>query len=288
MSLRMIMTVLLAAVATGTMVACPGETPAPVANQDPPKETESGAGETAADDGAAKKDPAAEDTPEARGRALLTKVVEACGGETLEAVTALSWKAVQSQVVAQTGGKVDSNVHGRVSFPKSMRQDVSNQTGSASHCLHGEKGWSESRGQVQGWDAQRVASWRQSLGLSTLPLLIDHKSLQVKEVEGLEQADGTYRGISVTRPGMGEVTFYINPKTFRVHRRKNNIVTGVGTIVSREEKLWDYRKVDGVWLPFSRTIEQDGRTTAIISVSEYKLNEKFVADLFDMPKAKTP
>ena len=61
-----------------------------------------------------------EESAEVRGRKLLDKVIEANGGAKLEAVTELTWFAMQSEVrgTGANAVKVDSNIHATLDVPR--------------------------------------------------------------------------------------------------------------------------------------------------------------------------
>lgn len=92
-----------------------------------------------------------------------------------------------------------------------------------------------------------------------------------------------YRVLRVWRGVDGPVDLYIDPDDLTINRRKSTVFQN-GKMVVREEKLWDYRDVDGVKLPYARSLYDDGVNTATITTIEYRLDPEIPAGFFDRPK----
>ena len=77
---------------------------------------------------------------------------------------------------------------------------------------------------------------------------------------------------------------WIDPDTKNIARRKTTLVSQ-GKRTVREEQLWDYRKVDGLVLPFSRKVFENGQQRVLMSITSYKLNEGYGDEVYAKPAA---
>lgn len=221
---------------------------------------------------------------EARGKELLAAAILGAGGEErVGKLKAIGWHAVESRVNAQ-GQLYQRRVRGRVTLPDKMRLDVTQPDNSVVvFCFNGKQVWRQFRGKIDLLPNQ-LAAMRESLMLSSMPLLAASKELKVREVMTPEGFPGDLRCLLINRKKMSTVLFGLDPKTFQLKRRRHTVISPQAPYV-RDEVLWDYRAVGGFRLPFARKLLKNGTKEAIIEVDSYKLNETYPATLFAVPKA---
>lgn len=219
-------------------------------------------------------------TPE--GKALIAKVIEATGGiEKLNALKNMTWKGSETRVTPQ--GVSERDINGLVTFPRALfRMDMTTQGQKFTFCITDRAGWQKSIRGVQDLNESVQKEFRASLRLSTTPLLRHHAELIVQELDRDVLAGREFRVLRAWRGEQGPVDFYIDPNTFLIHRKKLKVISQ-GTERVREEQLWDYRKVGDLTLPFSRTLFEDGKKTAIISIREYEFNRDLPKETFEKP-----
>ena len=224
--------------------------------------------------------------PELTARQLLAKVVEVSGGDKLKALKSLRWEAVESRVINEF--KLDRTILGRARFPEHMRIEVSFRDPNTRvdrtlvFALNGNNGWTKNGEQTSVWPPAQVNQQRGSLLCSTTPLLQVADQLQVKMLDKSILGATDYHRIEVRRDKLEPVILWIHPKDFTIRRRQSKTMRN-GQAVQHEEQLWDYRPVDGLLLPYSRKIFENGRETALFSINRYMLNEEYGDDIFAKP-----
>ena len=250
-----------------------------------------------AQDGGANQDPVGKgddkpkpDDSRVRGRKLLDEVIEAMGGaEALANLKTLRWRAVESRLLP-SGSLLERNILGRTVLPDRMRIDIDffdpgqRRLRKVTFCLDRDKGWQKVDADIKDMTSSIVAQQKSGLQIATTPLLKAHATLDVRELDASQLGTKTYRVLMVSKKDIGPVLFWIDPETKRIARRKTTLVSQ-GKRVVREEQLWDYRKVDGLMLPFSRKVFQDGEQLMLMSITSYKLNEGYGDEVYAKPAA---
>lgn len=213
------------------------------------------------------------------GRPLLDRVVAAAGGEALASLRSLSWSSTERN---NSGGQVtDRPVRAVVVFPDRMRVDY--PTRNFTVVLDRGKGWRSVGGEVVDMTAVEVEDFERSLQLATTPLLMNHEELQARELEPVKRLGVRMFTLEVTRPGVGTVTLYVDQESFLILEREHRQVTAQG-VLSRAERLQDYREVGGYQLPFRRLLSRDGEMSQRIDTHAYEIDPEIPDSTFRKPE----
>ncbi|MGE3166648.1 MAG: hypothetical protein AB7O52_17235 [Planctomycetota bacterium] len=228
--------------------------------------------------------PSAPDAPTetAAGRALLLEVVAACGGERLAALHTFRWKSRETRLLT-SGGVVERDVEGTLQLPEErFRMDFEQGAQKSYYVVTEKGGWQRSPTSLQDFTEALCTDFRRNLRTSTTPLLRAHAELVAQELPLEVLAGKEYRILRVWRGTDGPVDLFIDPDDLTISRRRSSVVVN-GQVVVREEKLWDYRVVDGLKLPFARSMYDDGKNVATITTIQYTLNVPIPEGHFDRP-----
>lgn len=213
------------------------------------------------------------------GRPLLDRVVAAAGGEALASLRSLSWHSTERN---NSGGQVtDRPVRAVVVFPDRMRVDY--PTRNFTVVLDRGKGWRSVGGEVVDMTAVEVEDFERSLQLATTPLLMNHADLLARELEPVKRLGVRMSTLEVTRPGVGTVTFFVDQETDLIVEREHRQVTAQG-VLSRAERLQDYRDVGGYQLPFRRLLSRDGEMSQRIDTHAYEIDPEVPDSTFRKPE----
>lgn len=103
-----------------------------------------------------------------------------------------------------------------------------------------------------------------------------------KGKETLEEVD--YHVIDQTFEDGEKITVYINAKNYLPYKSITTSIGPSGGEVEEETIMTDYREVEGMMVPFSLIIYQDGQEFVTMTVSEVKINTGLEDSLFKMDK----
>jgi len=93
-----------------------------------------------------------------------------------------------------------------------------------------------------------------------------------------------YHVIDQTFEDGEKITVYINAKTYLPYKSITTSIGPTGGEVEEETIMADYREVEGMMVPFSLMIYQDGQEFITMTVSEVKVNTGLEDSLFQMDK----
>jgi hypothetical protein len=113
--------------------------------------------------------------------------------------------------------------------------------------------------------------------------LLDYKELyESVEIKKMTMLDDEKAYVVECKPDDGSViTHYIDAKTYRIVRTDRR---PLGSSATQEQTFEDFRKVDGVTIPF-KTTTGSGATRAVTEILEVKFDEKLPDDAF-VPRGK--
>ncbi len=214
---------------------------------------------------------------------VLKKMVDAQGGKKV-------LTGVKSSVYSGAMTFIPMDMTGTITLywksPNKRRSDVEIMGSKISQGYNGKKAWMSNpqMGGVQEMPEKFAKHLiRQSNGYDIIVnpkkygitfTLKGKEKIENKEYLVLEQAfsDGY------------KTTSYIDPKTYLTYKIKGTSFNQGGTEVARETFLTDYKKVDGMMLPHSTLILQEGREYMKLTFKKASFNAEVEDTLFDMPK----
>jgi zinc protease len=196
----------------------------------------------------------------ARGRALLQRAQLAMGGtEKISGVHDFS-ETVEFAMDATAGG-LKMKQHNRYLAPSTFRQDLELPFGKISTYSDGKTGWQMTPQGPQPMPPQVVAQIRGVM------------------LRNLARAVAADRDSSLKVNGVSGDTVEISAADGHALKLQFDASTGLPAKLSYqegpssiEETLSDWRDVNGVKLPFKKTITQNGKNYATVTIQEYQLN----------------
>lgn len=221
------------------------------------------------------------------GKALLAKVIEASGGvEAFAALSSLTWEGRDTRVTPS--GVLENDIKGIVQFPgERFRMEQRRGGQEVVFVVTESAGWQKSSRGLQDLPNATLVRFRKGLKVSTTPLLKAHAELEAKELPTDVLGGREFLILRVWRGAEGPIDFFIDPDSHQILRKKQSVVAN-GQETVREEKMWDYRKVGSLNLPFSRSVFENGSNTGTISILKYTLNRDLPANTFQRPGADKP
>jgi hypothetical protein len=154
--------------------------------------------------------------------------------------------------------------------------------------VDGDKGWMDVNGEVSEMNKEFLEEARHELhamNVSRLfPLLEDGYKLSAL---GEVKVDGKPAvGVKVEHKGFRDVNLFFDKDSgllVKMERRGKDVMAG-GTEYTAEELLSDYKKVDGLEVPYKVLINRDGKKFVESEVTEVKVAEKLDAKVFGKPQ----
>jgi zinc protease len=226
---------------------------------------------------------AAQPVEDDAARALVARVVEAHGGlAALQAVRA--FVADAETVLATPEGQVRATTRTSVEYPDHVRVDASIGDVQLVQIYAGGRGWLKDPAGVRDAPPEVLAEFRDSVQRDPLALVVGAATgVYDVRLEPEEGEDGrVMRVMALTAAGRKPVRLHVDGTTWRV--AKVTYQVEAGRALPAEERLSDYRDVDGVWLPFHATIARDGRVLVERTLTEVRLNPPLAQDTFARPR----
>ena len=106
-------------------------------------------------------------------------------------------------------------------------------------------------------------------------------ALTVRTMPNEEQRGSAMRIVEVSSEGLPPVRLFFDPETGLL--AKIGYSTRAQGVVYTEELFTDYRKVDGVSLPFKASIVRGDVTVMERALAEIKINPQFAPETFTRP-----
>jgi outer membrane lipoprotein-sorting protein len=153
--------------------------------------------------------------------------------------------------------------------------------------VNGDKGWRVVNGQVETMTANQLAEAREMLYAAEVRRLVPltDKGYKLSPLGETKVGDRPAIGVRVEHKGRRDINLYFDKQTHLLVRTEMRIkaIEGDGQEHTAETLFADYKKVQGVQMPFKVTIRRDGKPYVEVEHSEVKLVEKLDEGLFARP-----
>ncbi len=212
---------------------------------------------------------------------ILEKMIEAQGGRKL-------LEGIKDTTVSGTIEMIQFGMNGSLTMyqkePNKMRMDIEVMGMVITQAFDGETAWwinpqtgsSEEMPEKQAEDMKR-----QALGNDSL--IHPEKYGITYTYKGKEKIEGKdYLVIEQTFSDGFQATLYIDPQTYLTYKTKGTTTNQMGVEVEGETYFSDYKKVEGMMVPYTLTIYQDGEEFMKMSITEVTFNSSLEDDLFKM------
>jgi len=215
---------------------------------------------------------------------ILEKMIETQGGRKL-------LEAIKDSTITGTIEMIQFGMNGSLTMyqkePNKMRMDIEVMGMVITQAFDGETAWwvnpqtgsSEEMPEKQSEDMKRQALGNDSL-LNPAKYGITYT---FKGKETIEEKD--YLVLEQTYSDGFKATLYIDPQTYLTYKTKGITTNQMGVEVEGETYFSDYKKVEGMMIPYSLTIFQDGEEFMKMTVTEATFNSGLEDDLFKMSEA---
>jgi outer membrane lipoprotein-sorting protein len=221
----------------------------------------------------AEKAPEATEATLAKGKELLAKAVEACGGAAaFKAIKTLQSKS--SMTVTTPQGEMALTMQIILAMPDRVRANIGTPMGEMSQILNGEQAWMVSPQGTMPAPAQvkeelMANVWRD---FAYLFANTDREGLAVQHL-GSEAIEGQKCEVVLVTPnGVKSFKLYVNATTLMPVKMTYQGTNMMGAPVNSEEMFSDFREVSGVKLPFKTVVNQDGKKAQEATASEILIN----------------
>jgi len=214
----------------------------------------------------------------AAAKALVEKVIEAHGGEafTGQKTQILKGSGTFSPPGAPQPMELPSFVSYESLTDDKSRTELTMPMGQMVQGWNGEKGWVQFGPQVQDVTQQMAAS--KPYGTESLRNFHEG-GYEVRPIEGQEVEGVATKGFAIT-DGEGHTThFYVDPESH--YLLKVGFEAG-GALT--EQVMGDYKVVDGIAIPHSTQVFQNGNLGMEMTVSEVEVNTEIDPAIFEMPE----
>lgn len=212
---------------------------------------------------------------------ILKKMIDAQGGKkTLE--------SIKDSTLSGTMEMIQAGITGSITLyqkePNKMRMDGEVMGMVITQAYDGETAWmiNPQTGTAEKLPEQATEEVkRQALGNDAL--LNPEKYGITYTYIGKENIDGTdYFALEQTFSDGFKASLYIDSQTYLTYKTKATTVNQMGVEVLAETILSDYKEVEGMMVPHTLTIFQDGQEFMIMTITEAKFNTGLEDSLFTM------
>jgi len=220
----------------------------------------------------------------ARGMELLNQAVEACGGvENYKKVNSMTSSSNILLVLPQ--GEFSLSASTFTVLPDRSKEIVVTPMGEIVTVTDGEAGWMQQGGQVVDLPADQLEKAKEEEFRNTMMLFRGMENPEFKVVYiGTEDFHGQSADILKVFSADESVTFKLalDAETHLPIGKMffGETMAGPGNLV---QIISDYRDIAGIKIPFSVIIEADGKKSAEITTTEFKINADIPEGTFDRP-----
>lgn len=226
--------------------------------------------------------PAASAEDQAQGRELLAEVRQAMGGAALDEIESMRQA---TRTTAQTpAGEQTIEATVTVALPDRFRAETTLPNGMAITIV--DDGQQMMLQSPQGTMTAPPPVRRQAtsqLQRNLVYLMTQAEALEVADA-GTETVGGAeYRALRLTPPGAdAPLTLYVDPETMRPARMAYQGAGPGGAPVEQTAAYADFQTVDGVLVPFTTTVYQNGEEAGTTTVTDLAFNVEPGDDLFTL------
>jgi len=212
---------------------------------------------------------------------ILDKMIEAQGGRKLLA-------SIKDTTLTGSMEMIQMGLTGSITMyqkePNKMRMDMEFMGMMITQAYDGEKAWmvNPQTGNTEEMPEKFAEDFkRQALGNDAI--LHPEKYGITFKYNGKEKIeDKEYLVLEQTYSDGHKATLYVDPETYLTYKSKTMTLNQMGVEVETETFLSDYKKVDGMTVPHSITIYQDGEEFAEITITDININSGLEDSLFKM------
>jgi hypothetical protein len=223
-------------------------------------------------------------------RAVVVKALRASGG----ADTLKKFKASVSKSKGKfygMGEGIDYTGETSLQLPNRFRTEVEGEAGGQKfkfvQIIDGDKGWRTFNDMTQDLDREALAEGKEQLYVQTVTHLtpLTDKAFKLSSLGEVKVGDRAAVGVRVEHRGHRDVSLFFDKDKgllIKSESRVKDLMAG-GQEYTSEVFYGDYKRVEGVMVPYKITIKRDGKRFVEAEVTEVKLSEKLDDSVFAKP-----
>jgi hypothetical protein len=223
----------------------------------------------------------------AQARAIITKAIEAMGGETKLAKAGTFTQKAGGKFYGPAG-MVAFSGEWTVNLPDQVRETVESETDGmkfrAVKVIAGDKGWLRVNDSVEELDKDALAAARDEIYAARVTTLapLKEKEFTLAPLGESKVGDRAAVGVKVTHPDRPEVSLFFDKDKGWLLRAEYAVK--VRSVKARQEVFYDdYQDMEGFKRPKKTTVKRDGKTLVESEVTEFKPLDKVEPKLFEKP-----
>lgn len=227
---------------------------------------------------------------DAKSRAVVDRAIKAHGG--LDKLTKLKASASKEKGKFHgLGDAVDFTGESAVQLPDRIRNEVKTQFGgqqvSFIQILNGDKGWVKFGEMTTEMNKEALAEAKEQMNAGNISHLavLTNKDYKLAPLGEVKVGDHTAIGIRVERKGYRDVSLFFDKENYlllKMETRGKDFMQG-GAEFTSTNLYGDYKKVEGIMVPYKITIQRDGKAFVEAEVTEVKVSEKLDDSVFGKP-----
>jgi len=212
---------------------------------------------------------------------ILEKMIEAQGGRK-------ALEAIKSTTLSGSMQIIQMNLTGSWTMyqkePNKYRVDAEMMGNTFTQAYDGTTAWfiNPQTGATQEMPEKQAKYFKkQSLGRDAI---LNPKKLGITyKLKGKEKInDKEYLVLEQIHPDDYKVTIFVDPQTYLTYKTKSTTLNQVEAEVESEQIVSDYKKVEGVIMPHSVTVFQDGQEFMKMTITEITFNSDLENSFFKM------
>ncbi len=219
-----------------------------------------------------------------QGRALIAKVVEATGGTAkLQSIKSVEQKVAVVRKTAQ--GDMPLELDSLTVFPDRQRTKIETPMGTMTLVYSPQASFMDAAGETRNLPDTQRSDIEQNIRRELLNVLQHADDPNFKfAADGSESVDGVQAEVLNINADGAPVRWWVDPASGRVLRSSAQRVGQAGP-VQQVIDYSDWKAVDGITLPFKRTIKEDGKDAGTAEIKQVQLNPPVEPKLFEKPAA---
>jgi outer membrane lipoprotein-sorting protein len=210
---------------------------------------------------------------------ILAKMIEAQGGRA-------ALEKIKDTTMTGTMEIPQAGITGSLSVyykePDKVRMDMEFMGMVMTQAYDGENGWSVNpqTGSVEDMTEDQAAEMKK-MAMGNASLLNPEKLGITYSYKGKETIEGKdYLMLEQTFADGDMATIYVDPKTYLVYKSRQKAANLAGVQTESEIFTDDYRKVDGMMMPYRVRIVQEGEEAFTMTFTDVKFNTGLEDSLF--------
>lgn len=219
----------------------------------------------------------------AKAKMIMLAARKAMGGEALTKIKDVTVNSTATLTSELAGLEVTNETI--IKYPNKSTTKVNGVFGEVRNGYDGTSAWAKTPGDTKELVGDNANEFRNILAGDTLLLLnqFDSSGYQIEWLAETKFNDREANIVQIKTPVGHEVKLYVDKESsFTIGRVYK--VTVAGMSIENEEYYTDFHVIEGVQIPFTRSIKRNGQSFANVAVETVKFNTGVEDSIFTKPK----